>query len=293
VTADEYLARLDSELRRMRAAHRGRILSEVRDHLLEAGPDGPERLGDPGELAATFAVASASATVSTASRTVAAVVVITLGLWAAIALDVRSHPWLNDFPGALVAALSVQVAAVAAFVVVVRTVRYRGRVPGHALPLLARANAVAAASVSIGLAVTALAEAQHLQPARAGIWEIAVAGTLAAVCALTLVAAGASAHAVRRARAFSADAQDDVVADILALVPSHLAGPAGRASAFPWLDLRGHPWRVCATLSAVVFVAIAVAGFVRGEPSPAVGVVEALGIFAGFAVFGRLLGLRR
>jgi uncharacterized membrane protein len=293
MTADEYLARLDAELRRLRAAQRRRILSEVRDHLLEAGSDGPERLGDPGELAASFAVASASATARTASLTVAAVVAITLGLWAAIALDVRSHPWLNDFPGALVAALSVQVAAVAAFVVVVRTIRYRGRVPGHALPLLARANAVAAASVSIGLAVTALAEAQHLRPAQAGLWEIAVACTLAVVCALTLVAMGVSAQAVRRARVFSPDGQDDVVADILALVPARLAGPAGRASGSRWLDLRGHPWRVCATLSAAVFVAIAVAGLVRGEPSPAVGIVEALGIVAGFAVFGRLLGLRR
>lgn len=285
-----YLSVLDIELRRARVpgARRRRILAEVRDHLAESGPDGAARLGDPVALARSFAEESASATARIASLAIVAAVAVTLALWGAIALDVRSHPWLNDFPGALVAALAVQVAAVAAFIVLVRTVRYRGRVPAAGLPLLTRASTVAAISLAIGLAVTMLAEANHLRLSQAGAWELAVAAGLGLACALTLAAVGASARATYRARAFAADDGEDVVADLIALAPLRLARTPP-----PWLDLRRHPWRVCAALATFVFLAVAVAGFVRGAPSPAVGVVEALGIFAGFAAFGRLLGLRR
>ncbi len=175
-----YLSALDAELRRARVPgpQRRRILAETRDHLLEAGHDGPERFGDPAALAASFAADSASAGARAATVALVAAVLVTLALWGAIALDVRSHPWLNDFPGALAAALGVQVAAVAAFVSLARTVRHRGRPPASALPLLARTNAVAAASLALGLAVTALAEANHLVLSRAGAWELAVAAGL-------------------------------------------------------------------------------------------------------------------
>lgn len=298
-----YLSALDAELRRARVPgpQRRRILAEARDHLLEAGDDGPEQFGDPRALAESFAADSASTSARGASLTLAAAVAVTLALWGAIALDVRSHPWLNDFPGALVAALAVQVAAVAAFISVVRTVRYRGRaVPPAGLPLLARTNAVAAATLALGLAVTALAEANHLVLSRAGPWELAIAAALGAACLLTVTAAAASARAAYRAQAVSQGGGEDIVDDLATLgtealdrLPPRLATPVRRAVTSPWLDLRGHPWRFCATLSACFFIALGAVGLVRGEPSPAVGVVEALAIFAGFATFGRLLGLRR
>ena len=298
-----YLSVLDAELRRARVpgSQRRRILAEARDHLGEAGADGPERFGDPRALAESFAADSASSSARAAALTLAAAVLVTLALWGAIALDVRSHPWLNDFPGALVAALAVQVAAVAAFISLVRTVRYRGRaVPAAGLPLMARTNAVAAASLALGLAVTTLAEANHLVLARAGAWELAVAAGLGGACLLTLAAAAATARAAYRSQVVSQDGGEDIVDDLAALgtealdrIPPRLAAPLRRAVTSPWLDLRGHPWRFCATLATGFFLAIVVAGFVHGEPSPAVGVVEALGIFAGFAALGRLLGLRR
>ena len=298
-----YLSVLDAELRRARVPgpQRRRILAEAHDHLLEAGADGPERFGDPRALAASFAAESASRSARTASLTLAAAVVVTLALWGAIAIDPRSHPWLNDFPGALGAALAVQVAAVAAFISLVRTVRYRGRaVPPAGLPLLARTNGLAASSLALGLAVTALAEANHLEPARAGAWELAAAAGIGAACVLALAAAAATARAVYRTQAVAECGGEDVAADLAALgtealewVPPRLAAPIRRVASSPWLDLRGHPWRFCATLSACFFVAICAVGVVHGEPSPAVGVVEALAIFAGFAAFGRLLGLRR
>ena len=297
-----YLSALDAELRRARVpgSQRRRILAETRDHLLEAGHDGPERFGDPAALAASFAADSASAGARAATIALVAAVLVTLALWGAIALDVRSHPWLNDFPGALAAALGVQVAAVAAFVSLARTVRHRGRPPASALPLLARTNAVAAASLALALAVTALAEANHLVLSRAGAWELAVAAGLAGACLLTLAAAAASTRAAYRAQAVPRDQGDDVVADLAALgtealdlLPPRLAAPVRRATSSPWLDLRGHPWRFCADLATCFCLAIVAVGLVRGEPSPAVGVVEALAIVAGFAAFGRLLGLRR
>jgi hypothetical protein len=298
-----YLSELDAELRRARVpgSQRRRVLAEARDHLLEAGAGGPKRFGDPRTLAAGFAADSASASARTATLALAAAVLVTLALWGAIALDVRSHPWLNDFPGALVAALAVQVAAVAAFVSLVRAVRYRGRaVPAARLPLRARTNAVAAVSLALGLAVTALAEANHLTPSRAGAWELAVAAGLGAACLLTLAAAAATARAAYRTQAVSQDGGEDIVDDLGALgtetldrIPPRLAALVRRAVSSPWLDLRGHPWRFCATLATGFCLAIVAVGFVRGEPSPAVGVVEALAIVAGFAAFGRLFGLRR
>ncbi len=298
-----YLAVLDAELRRARVPgpQRRRILAEARDHLLETGPGGPERFGDPRALAKSFAAESASRSARTASLTLAAAVVVTLALWGAIAINARSHPWLNDFPGALGAALAVQVAAVAAFISLVRTVRYRGRaVPPAGLPLLARTNGVASSSLLLGLAVTALAEANHLQPGRAGAWELAIAAGLSAACVLALAAAAATTREVYRTQPVGVCDGEDIVDDLAALgtealdrVPPRLAAPVRRAASSPWLDLRAHPWRFCASLSAFFFLAIVAVGVVHGEPSPAVGVVEALAIFAGFAAFGRLLGLRR
>ena len=282
MTAEEYLARLDAELRRVHAAHRRRIVSEVRDHILEGGS---ERLGDPEALALEFAADSASSIARTASLAAIAAVAATLAVWAAIALDIRSHPWLNDFPGALIAAFAVQVAAVAAFVALVRVVRYRGRVPAPALPLLTRAVGVATISLLVGLAATAAAEANHLRPAQAGTWELAFAAGLGVACMLALAAAGASASAAYRARAFAPAPGDDVAADLLALAPR---------VAPPWLALRRHPWRACAALATAIFLAVSLGGLVQGgDPSPFVGLIEALAVVAGFAAFGRVLGLRR
>ena len=298
-----YLAELDAELRRARVpgSRRRRIVAEARDHLLEAGADGPERFGDPRALAASFATNSASESARAASLVLAAAVAVTLALWGAIALEVRSHPWLNDFPGALVAALAVQVAAVAAFISLVRTVRYRGRaIPAAGLSLLTRTNGVAAASLGLGLAVTALAEANHLAVSRAGPWELVVAAGLGAACVLTVAAAAATTRAAYRTQAVAEGGGESVADDLAALgsealsqVPPRLAEPVRRVAGSPWLDLRRHPWRFCASLSACFFVAICAVGVVHGEPSPAVGVIEALAIFAGFAAFGRLFGLRR
>ena len=75
-----YLSRLDAELRRTRVpgARRRRILSEIEDHLLEAGERGPERLGDPAALARQFAADAASASSRTAAYGIAAAVAVTL-----------------------------------------------------------------------------------------------------------------------------------------------------------------------------------------------------------------------
>ena len=297
-----YLSALDAELRRARVPgrQRRRILAETHDHLLEAGADGPERFGDPRTLAASFAADSASASARTATLALAAAVLVTLGLSGAIALDVRSHSWLDDFPDSLAAGLAVQVAAVAAFLSLARTMRYRGRaVPAAGLPLLARANSVAAVSLALSLAVTARTEAKHLVLSRAGAWQLAVAAGIGAACVLTLAAAAAAAQAAYRVQAVLQPGGEDIVDDLAALgtqaldrVPPRLAAPVRHAVSSRWLDLRGHPWRFCATLATGLCLPIVALGLVRGEPSPVAGVVEGLAIVAGFAIFGRLLGLR-
>jgi len=135
--------------------------------------------------------------------------------------------------------------------------------------------------------------------ARAGDWELAFAAGLGAACLLALAAAAAAARSAYRTHAVAEHGGEDIVADLAALgtealdrVPARLAAPARRVLSSPWLDLRGHPWRFCATLAGAVCAAIVAAGLVHGEPSPAVVVVEALAIVAGFATFGRLFGLR-
>ncbi len=73
-----------------------------------------------------------------------------------------------------------------------------------------------------------------------------------------------------------------------------VATEGGRDELTPLFRLGRHPWRVCAVVAGCFFVAISLAGLVQGgDPSPVVGAVEALAVFAGFAAFGRLLGLRR
>ena len=188
----------------------------------------------------------------------------------------------------------------AAFLSLVRAMRYHGRaVPAAGLPLLARANSVAAVSLALSLAVTARTEAKHLVLSRAGAWELAVAAGIGAACVLTLAAAAAAAQAAYRVQAVSQPGGEDIVDDLAALgtraldrVPPRLAAPVRHAVSSPWLDLRGHPWRFCATLATGLCLPIVAVGLVRGEPSPVAGVVEALAIVAGFAIFGRLLGLR-
>lgn len=301
-----YLDSLSTELR-VPARARARILAEVRDHLEESVAEGRsereavEAFGEPRALAASFHEQLAS---SSARRAGTRTAILMAAFLVACAAAVFGPA--NDFPYGVVVFIGAQLAVVAGGLGLARRLRYRGAVPVDRLADIYRANGLAVACVG------AVALAELVDGAVNGLSHVLVVGSAAIVVAA--VAAGASvAHSIARARAVglagdgpSEDALDDLLAVVRLAPPvaERLArSDLSHIPAWPWLDLRGHPWRFCLVVAAACGVALAAQhGVAEGGATVAwrplaaalaIASIEACAVIACFAVFGRFLGIRR
>jgi hypothetical protein len=264
-------------------AQRGRILAEVEDHLRESGE--PGRFGDPALIAARFADELATS----GARRVAWGSVAALapaGIGYAILLS-SGAPW-PDITAArsvaigLVAAatmlLAPQVSFAAGLLAVAGAWRLRPQVaaPASAIKLLRRRAGVAlaaGATTLLAVMVTTYEFSDWIST-----WRVALTFSIA-VASLVPIAAGAFAlHRTGALRPQTAGDAGDVFDD-LAPVLDRLP-----------FELRGRPWLFCLLFAAGV-AALALLG---GGPDegPRNAVAEFVAVFAGFAAFGRYLGLR-
>jgi len=279
---DRYLEALDLELvavgipRRLRR----RILAESEDHL--RSDDGArDRFGRPAEVANAFAAELGAR----ASRRAAVGAFAALGVAGAVyavsfvGASFAGHPPPDTWPLlALLALVSVivapQVSFVAGSLALVRVLRRREPVlPSAELTVINRRTVIALVFglvTMVALGVLAF----ELRNDSAGWW---VAFTLAgvAVAAPVLVLAALPTAAAARLRPRVDGAPGDVFDDL------------GFGRTDPWRFAR----RVAFGLGLVVFLTAAV----QGDPFDGAlnGTAEALACLAGFAAFGRYLGLRR
>lgn len=303
-----YLDSLSAELR-VPARVRRRILAEARDHLEEAIAAGRgereavEAFGDPRELAVRFHEELASATARRASVRTAVLMVSFIVAMALAALGRR-----YDFPFGIVVWFGAQLAVVAGALGFARWFRYRSelQVPADRLADVYRANGLAVACV----AVVALAEGVDAliggEPAVAIVSGVVLVGALAA--------ARSVAQAIARARVVPAAApREDALDDLRALSRLALAGAPRIGSLADGLArelhdrIRRGPWRFCLVFAVACGAALAVQhGVADGGlslhyasvwralfASFLIASIEALGVVACFAAFGRFLGIRR
>ncbi len=283
---DTLAAELDA--RRVPRRERVRILAELRDHI-ECEPGCEERLGDPRELAisfadelATFRVRlSAFQTFGALALAAAALIVSQLVLASA-----GGHPGFANgispllfFPALVGMVFAAQVALVAGSLAALRSVRLRQvqRLPTAQIDLIARrarVGALAGLATVWGL-VLYLVDFSLRLPG----WYIGLVGGLAAVAGVALYAA---ATTVNRAQAI-VSASPGTAGDVYEDVP-----------VIGWRWLRRRPWRLGAVGSLLVAVAVTVftAHAERSlQEGLERGVVEGLAAAVGFALLGRAVGL--
>jgi hypothetical protein len=281
---DVYLAELGRELSAVgiRGRLRRRILVESEDHL-RADDGALERFGTPAEVANAFAAELGAR----ASRRAAVGAFLALGVagivYAVSFLTALSagQPPPDTWPALaqlafVVGIVAPQVAFVAGSLALVRVLRRREPVlPSAELTVLNRRTGVALV-FGIVTMVALGAFAFELRNDIAGWW---VALTLAgvAIAAPLLVLAALPAAGAARLRPQVAGDPGDVFDD--------LGLPGYRDD--PWRFAR----RVAIGLGLVVFLVAAV----QGDPFDGAiqGAAETLACLAGFAAFGRYLGLRR
>ena len=277
---EEYLDDLSRELGKVgiRGRLRRRILAESEDHL-RADADALGRFGAPAELANTFASELGART----SRRAAVGAFVALGFAGAVfafsflGAALAGQPAPDAWPLLAQLALPVlivapQVSFVAGSLALVRVLRRRERVlPSEELSVINRRTGVALLFGLVTMAALAVI-ALELRDDVAGWWvALTLAGTALAAPLLVL----ASLPAAGAARLHPA-----------------VEGSAG--DLFDDLGFRADPWRfarrVAIGLGLVVFLVAAV----QGDPFDGAlnGAAEALACLAGFAVFGRYLGLR-
>jgi hypothetical protein len=279
---EHYLEALDLELVDvgLPVRLRQRILAEAEDHL--RSDDGAlERFGTPAEVANAFAAelgarASRRAAVGAfAALGVAGAVYVVSFVGASFAGHPPPDTWSLLAQLAFVAVIiAPQVSFVAGLLALVRVLRRREPVlPSAELTVINRRTAIAlvfGVVTMVALGVLAF----ELRNDSAGWW---VALTLAGVAVATplLVLAALPAAVAARLRPHIAGAPGDVFDDL------------GFGRTDPWRFAR----RVAFGLGLVVFLVAAV----QGDPFDGAlnGTAEALACLAGFAAFGRYLGLRR
>jgi hypothetical protein len=247
-----------------------------------------------------------------------------LGVLAAVSLlrftevanDAGTPRWWPDEPLlSLISLLAIEVAVVAGTVTAVRLLRHgaaatAGAVRGALLRSLLVA-AVAGAVAALGDAVAAL---RHLDAVRSSHLALAVAvlGLL-----VLLLAAATAAAGVRGLRVAPAgDRAPHPVDDLAGLLLLGLGGLERRAPGtaarlrgvvertaetalrhprlLTLVDLRRHPWRVCAALACLA-AGLETAGFVPRDGlavALAEGLVQGVAVVAAFALLGPVLGLR-
>jgi hypothetical protein len=261
----------------LRGRLRRRILAEAEDHL-RSDPDAPGRFGDPREIADAFAAALGAR----ASRRAAVSAFLALGVAGAVyaaALVSARPPALDTWPLLAVLVFPVvivapQVSFVAGVLALVRSLRRREVVlPAAELRVINHRTTLALTSgvaTMAALAVFALA----LRNEMADWWVIGtLSGAVAASILLVLAAVPAAAASRLRPR---------------------VAGDAG--DVFDDLGFgRTDPWRFAVLVALAAGLLVWVAAAVQGDPLDGAiqGTAEVIACLAGFAAFGRYLGLRR
>jgi hypothetical protein len=285
-----WLDRLGRELmaRGVRARDRRRILVELTDHIA-CDPGCEDRLGEPGELAATFAdelatdMSRRSAFHAVGALAVAAIALIAsqLALGSVVGYPGFEHGlWLGLFvPGVLGMFVGPQVALVAGTLAAWRALRRRRdrALPGAELALIRRRAWVAVGAgfaTVIGIELYVL-DFVSVLPA----WWLALTAGLAAVAGSALIATSARLTAASQPRPAVQGHAGDIFDD---LAPLH------------WRWLRGHPRMLgvgaslAAALAFGVFQAFAERSAAEGLQR---GIFEGLIAAAGFVLLGRAIGV--
>lgn len=308
---DEYIRRLDTELRLARAPRR-RLLEEVEGHLRASAAERDDE-GRGREDAETLAVASFGSAAMLARRfahAAASSAIRRALLWTGLAFSsyalavvvfmFSALVWLRDFPQGAPSALLVQVAAVALVLSTIRVLRPRGGDVIEARRLRLGANGLLICALAIGGAVVAELLLALTRPAQApwsDEWVVIAAYALAAFVSfpssLIAVAGFSRASAIRDLPGDGSVEPDSTLAhDVGALVPA-LARPVS-------LALR-HPARTCALVAAVAFTTVTAVQLIGTDfahhasimsGAIATGLLEASAILAAYLMLGRPLGLR-
>jgi amino acid transporter len=278
---EAYLDELSSELGNVgvRGRVRRRILAESEDHL-RSDPDAVERFGAPAELANAFAAELGAR----ASRRAAVGAFLALGVAGAVyALSfvgaaLAGRPAPDTWPALAQVALPVaivapQVAFVAGSLALVRVLRRREKtLPSAELSVLNRRTGVALLFGLVTMVALALIafELRH----DVASWWVALTLSGTAVAGLLLVLAAGPALGATRFRPV-------------------VAGQAG--DLFDDLGFRTDPWRFARRLAIGLGLVVFLVAAAQGDPFDGAlnGAAEALACLAGFAAFGRYLGLRR
>jgi hypothetical protein len=313
---------------------RRRVLLEAEDHLrcaVEAGvaagldPAAAEAaavrgFGPPALLARRVREELGSRAAAAAAQLGLAL----LGVLAAVSLlrftevanDAGTPRWWPDEPLlSLISLLAIEVAVVAGAVTAVRLLRHRAAaMTGAVRGALLRGLLVAALAGAVAALGDGLAALRHLDAVRSSHLALVVAGLGLVVL---LLAAATTAAGVRGLRVAPAgDRPPHPVDDLAGLVLLGLGGlerrvpgaaarlrgvverSAEAALRHPRLltlvDLRRHPWRVCAALASLA-AALETAGFVPRDGlavALAEGLLQGVAVVAAFALLGPVLGLR-
>ena len=279
-----YVEDLGRELRAhgIHGTRRCRILAEVIDHLDE-DPSAEERFGSAAEVANAFAAELGTQ----ASRRAAVSAFAALGVAGAVyavsfvSLGFASPPTekLDLALGAFAFAMIIvapQVAFVSGALAVLRTFRRRHErmIPTDEMVVIRRRTGVA---LVFGLATMgALALFAFEFRAELAGWWLTLTYTATAGASILLALAAVPALTARRLRPQVAGEPGDVFADV---------------------GVRfGHdPWRFARLVAIAAGLLVWLAAALQGDPFDGLiqGVFEGLACFAGFAVLGKHLGLRR
>jgi len=269
-----WLDELERELTEARipGARRRRILAELADHLA-SDPDSEARLGSPAVLAHQFADELGTAFARRAGYGVfLALVPIGLlfgALFSLAAVDATSV----DAPVTVGLLLGIQLAFVGGVLALLRTLRTRSKrsiTAADARILVHRATlGISGGAIAVATLAFAVFQPRGVQ------W----AGPELGYVTVVVGALGLSAPVVLTARAAALHPSDKGFAGDLA---SDLGIDAG-------------PWRIALSIAFAVALCIAIAGLVQSDPIDGAirGVGDGMLCLAGFALFGRPLGLRR
>jgi hypothetical protein len=280
-----YLEELSGEL----TAHgiggrtRRRILLEAHDHL-SSDSAAQERFGSARDVANAFAAelgaqASRRAAVSAFAALGVAGAVYAVSFATLSFANAPSGP-LDRTLGALASAVIIvapQVSFVAGVLALLRAVRRRHErmIPTRELIVIRRRTGVALLFGFLTMGALSL-YGYEFRSVLAG-WWLTLTYTSTAGASVLLALAAAPALAATRVRPRVAGQAGDVLADI----------GVGRFG--------DDPWRFARFAAVTVGVLVWLAAAVQGDPFDGLiqGVFEGLACLAGFAVFGRYLGLRR
>jgi hypothetical protein len=305
-----YLDRLERELR-MKRVPRRRLLAEAEDHLRSSAEELAETV--PPEEAAQIAVERFGAAAVVARRFAQAVASRTARRsfgWASLALILygaatvvfaaTAAPQFDDFPQGAPTALAGQVAFAVLAITAIRALRWRREpvLPEDRLRLIANGSVIASAALFSGL----LLEAAVALTRPAGVlpWSeaplVLVLFTISAVAAgmASVVAVAASARSATLAAVPGGESEPDLTlsVDFAELFPS-----LRRVGEFTF----ARPRRLVALVAALAFCATTANQWFGTDvaehasivlPGLVLGVGEVAAIVAGYALFGRSLGIR-